>query len=183
MGGAGASQKTLGTYAGNVQHRAVIDDLFERGRHRLNGQQLAGVGGVFHALEFVVERQLGVAILVLKAASELEGGADGLENPGQLLNVFVLRPVVAGFEVAGFVGVDELLGAGVGDAALGVIERTLEVLQLLRQREDALASRLRHGELHVVPLEGHGATGRRGSGVGRVLVHVGGVGGIAGGLN
>jgi len=113
---AGRLQQALGAAAGYVHHGGIGDDTIE---NRLNGRdlgELTVVRGLFHALEFFVESQLLVVVVVLEAVSEFERGAESLHQAGQFLHGGVRRVIVDGFAGALRVFVGERLFAGEGEA-------------------------------------------------------------------
>jgi hypothetical protein len=79
-------QKPLRAGAAHIHDRGITDDLLQEGRNRGQLNQGTGARNRFHALQFFVERQFLVAMIVVQTASKLEGGRKVLKKAGQLLH-------------------------------------------------------------------------------------------------
>ena len=105
---------------------------------------------VFHALQFVVEGELLIAMEVSHTAAEFHGCCDALKQRCQLLHGWLLRIIVIGRGVPLTILVDKFLGAGERQLLVARVDLAREVMGLGGKLEDASAASIGQCEIRLV---------------------------------
>jgi hypothetical protein len=128
---------------------------------------------IFHILQFVVEGEFLVAMVVREAAAELECGCDSLKVGRELLDGRDRRVIIRGGRIVLRVFVGQFLGAGEGKLFVSRVNLAGKIVRLLGEIEDAGAAAVGKFEFRLVGFDVVGVAGDFGG----ALVLGGAVGG------
>ena len=124
------SHDAEGAGANYVHDAGIVINMLQHGFYRLYLGDLATASLVFHALKFIVERQLLVVVKVSQAAAIFQSCRYTLEDCGQLLHRGLGRIIVFGRCVLLPVAVGQLLRPGKGQLLVAGIDLSREVVRL-----------------------------------------------------